>query len=80
MDIQVVAFDTGGTVLDWHGGLVNELMCIDCWQTIRFDRGEFVNTWRRKALQKIIGNIKPRGFKYEVQHGLKIHETPDMGF
>ncbi len=21
-----------------------------------------------------------RGFKYEVQHGLKIHETPDAGF
>ena len=21
-----------------------------------------------------------RGFKYEVQHGLKIHETPDVGF
>jgi hypothetical protein len=21
-----------------------------------------------------------RGFKYEVQHGLKIHETPGVGF
>ncbi len=21
-----------------------------------------------------------RGFKYEVQHGLEIHETPDAGF
>jgi hypothetical protein len=21
-----------------------------------------------------------RGFKYEVQHGLKIHETPDVEF
>ena len=24
--------------------------------------------------------FKKRGFKYEVQHGLKIHETPDAGF
>ena len=24
--------------------------------------------------------LKIRGFKYEVQHGLKIHETPDVGF
>ena len=24
--------------------------------------------------------IVQRGFKYEVQHGLKIHETPDVGF
>ena len=22
MDIKAIAFDTGGTVLDWHGGLV----------------------------------------------------------
>ena len=27
-----------------------------------------------------IRSLKDRGFKYEVQHGLKIHETPDAGF
>ncbi|MFM8246941.1 MAG: HAD-IA family hydrolase [Burkholderiaceae bacterium] len=74
MDIQVVAFDTGGTVLDWHGGLVNELTGIDCWQTIRFDRHEFVNTWRRKALQKIIGNIKPE-FNMDHAHLVSLRET-----
>ncbi len=25
-------------------------------------------------------DLLPRGFKYEVQHGLKIHETPGVGF
>ena len=25
MDIKALAFDTGGTVLDWHGGLVAAL-------------------------------------------------------
>ena len=24
--------------------------------------------------------ISPSGFKYEAQHGLKIHETPGTGF
>lgn len=32
----------------------------------------------RKLLD--IALINKRGFKYEVQHGLKIHETPDVEF
>ena len=32
------------------------------------------------AKNQIISNLKIRGFKYEVQHGLKIHETLDAGF
>ena len=27
-----------------------------------------------------ITNFLYRNFKYEVQHGLKIHETPGVGF
>jgi hypothetical protein len=28
----------------------------------------------------ILCELRKRGFNYEVQHGLKIHETPDVGF
>ena len=74
MDIQVVAFDTGGTVLDWHGGLVNELTGIDCWQTITFDRHEFVNTWRRNTMKGIVGQVSP-AFHMDDVHWNALEET-----
>ena len=74
MDIQVVAFDTGGTVLDWHGGLVNELTGIDCWQTITFDRHEFVNTWRRSTMKGIVGQVSP-AFHMDDVHWNALGET-----
>ena len=32
MRYEAVAFDTGGTVLDWHGSLVDELAAVSAWQ------------------------------------------------
>jgi 2-haloacid dehalogenase len=44
MNIHALAFDTGGTVLDWHGGLVRALADggsrhgIECdWHTMAYD-------------------------------------------
>ena len=59
MNYKVIAFDTGGTVLDWHGSLVAEVMKIELWNGIAFDRHEFVNTWRRQTMKGIVGQIKP---------------------
>ena len=41
------------------------------------------NSDRLRAFKKFISSANVliiRGFKYEVQHGLKIHETPDAEF
>ena len=48
MAYHAITFDTGGTVLDWHGSIVDELAAFAPWQGLAFDRHEFVNEWRRR--------------------------------
>ncbi|MEO7152397.1 MAG: HAD family hydrolase, partial [Burkholderiaceae bacterium] len=59
MRTQAVAFDTGGTVLDWHGSLVDELAAVAAWQGVAFDRHDFVNEWRRRTMKGIVGQVRP---------------------
>jgi hypothetical protein len=52
---------------------------------IFFHKQPFCTGDRCDVKFKILKNYIPfififRGFKYEVQHGLKIHETPGVGF
>ncbi len=35
---------------------------------------------RIKVIEAYQSPDNKRGFKYEVQHGLEIHKTPDAGF
>ncbi|MEY3627955.1 MAG: hypothetical protein RL163_2454 [Pseudomonadota bacterium] len=56
---RAIAFDTGGTVLDWHTSLLNEVRQIQVWGPLAFDRHEFVNTWRRNAMKAIVGQVRP---------------------
>jgi 2-haloacid dehalogenase len=55
-DFRVLAFDTGGTVLDWHGGLVAAL-------AERAGGGHdwhgFVNEYRRRAMRRMLGAVDP---------------------
>ena len=59
MDIRAIAFDTGGTVLDWHGTLVDELTAVTAWQGRALDRHAFANSWRRHTMQGIVGQRQP---------------------
>jgi 2-haloacid dehalogenase len=59
MRYSAIAFDTGGTVLDWHSSLVDELAQIGRWQDSAFDRHEFVNDWRRRTMKGIVGQVRP---------------------
>ena len=54
-----VLFDTGGTVLDWHGSLVDEVGAIAAWQGSGLDAHAFVNDWRRRAMRGIVGQRQP---------------------
>ena len=49
MNYRAIAFDTGGTVLDWHSSMLDEVKQVHAWQALAFDRHEFVNTWRRNT-------------------------------
>ncbi|MEO6363374.1 MAG: HAD-IA family hydrolase [Caldimonas sp.] len=59
MRYDAIAFDTGGTVLDWHGTLVDELARLPAWQGVPFDRHEFANAWRRGTMKGIVGQAQP---------------------
>jgi 2-haloacid dehalogenase len=57
--LKVLAFDTGGTILDWHGGLVAALR--ECGARCGVERPwpEFANEYRRRALGQMVGTVDP---------------------
>ena len=57
--LKVLAFDTGGTILDWHGGLVAALR--ECGARCGVERPwpEFANEYRRRALGRMVGTVDP---------------------
>jgi len=57
--IRVVAFDTGGTILDWHAGLVAALAECGARRGIAHDWRDFANEYRRRALGRMVGAVAP---------------------
>ena len=74
MQLHAIAFDTGGTVLDWHGSLVDELAQVAAWQQLPLDRHAFVNSWRRRTMAGIVGQVQP-GFHMDDVHLRALDET-----
>jgi 2-haloacid dehalogenase len=54
-----VFFDTGGTVLDWHGSLVGELQALRIGEPTGVEPCVFVNEWRRRSMRGIVGQVRP---------------------
>ncbi len=67
MDIKAVFFDTGGTVLDWHGGLVRAFEAAGAAQGLSRDWHALANDWRRRTMQGIVGQQHP-GFHMDDVH------------
>jgi 2-haloacid dehalogenase len=57
--IKALAFDTGGTILDWHGGLVAGLTEYGEHHGVAHDWDEFANEYRRRALRRMLGSLDP---------------------
>lgn len=74
MSHKAIAFDTGGTVLDWHASLFDEVSQISAWQSYQFDRHDFVNTWRRNTMRGIVGQVRP-AFHMDDMHWKALGET-----
>ncbi|MBW6495949.1 MAG: haloacid dehalogenase type II [Burkholderiaceae bacterium] len=74
MDIKALTFDTGGTVLDWHGGLVAELNRIGAIHGQEVDSHRVVNDWRRRAMKAIVGQIRP-SFNMDDVHRQTLEQT-----
>jgi 2-haloacid dehalogenase len=57
--IKVLAFDTGGTILDWHGGITAALAECGGRRGLSRDWHEFANEYRRRSLRRMIGAVAP---------------------
>jgi 2-haloacid dehalogenase len=66
--VKVLAFDTGGTILDWHSGLAAALD--ECGRRRGVKRAwyEFANEYRRRALHRMVGAADP-AFNIDDVHG-----------
>jgi 2-haloacid dehalogenase len=59
LGIKALAFDTGGTILDWHSGLVAALAETGARRGVDRDWHGFANEHRRRSLRRIIGAVDP---------------------
>lgn len=78
MDIRALAFDTGGTVLDWHGGLVAALSQVAAVHAVDRDWHAVANDWRRRAMKGIVGHIAnpaEPGFNMDDVHRRTLDEV-----
>ncbi len=57
--VKVLAFDTGGTILDWHSGLVAALNECGARRGVERRWYEFANEYRRRALRWMVGAVDP---------------------
>ena len=60
MKLKAIAFDTGGTVLDWHGGIARELQALAAqhnWP--QHDWHALTNDWRKRTIKGIVGQQRP---------------------
>ncbi len=74
MELRAVAFDTGGTVLDWHGGLVRDFAPLAERHGLRVDAHALVNDWRRRTMQGIVGQQQP-SFHMDDVHRRVLDDT-----
>jgi len=74
MQIKALAFDTGGTVLDWHSGLTAALAALGAARGVQADWHAVANDWRRRSLKGIVGQVQPP-FHMDDVHRRTLDET-----
>jgi 2-haloacid dehalogenase len=67
MDVRALAFDTGGTVLDWHSGLSRAMAEAGRRRGVEADWAALTNEYRRRSLATIVDRIGPR-FNFDDVH------------
>jgi 2-haloacid dehalogenase len=56
---KALAFDTGGTVLDWHSGVSAALAAVGARRSIDGDWPAVTNEYRRRVLKGMTGQVRP---------------------
>lgn len=76
LDIRAIAFDTGGTVLDWHGGCVAALRQAGQDHGLQADWHALANEWRRRTMKGIVGQVQP-SFHMDDVHRSALNDSLD---
>jgi len=74
MHLRAIAFDTGGTVLDWHAGVLRRFTSIVGPQASEVDAHAFANDWRRRTMAAIVGQDRP-DFNMDDVHRRTLDES-----
>ncbi len=73
MNIKALAFDTGGTILDWHSGVCAAFERIGKRHNRTLDWHAVTNDYRRLAMKGIVGQVQP-AFNMDDVHRTALDE------
>ena len=59
MTIKALTFDTGGTILDWHGGISRAFAAAGAKRGLKADWAEITNEYRRRSLKGMVNQERP---------------------
>ncbi len=74
--VKALAFDTGGTVLDWHSGIRAALAEAGARHGVERDWAGMTNTYRSRALRCMTSQVNP-GFNIDDVHRTVLDELAD---
>lgn len=74
MTLKALAFDTGGTILDWHGGISRAFAAAGSRRGVVADWPAITNEYRRRSLRKMIGQVNP-AFDFDDVHRETLEEV-----
>lgn len=75
--IKALTFDTGGTILDWHSGLVAALQALGRAHGLERDWHALANEMRKRSLGKVVnlGEHAPPAINFDDAHRIALDET-----
>ncbi|MEO8132564.1 MAG: haloacid dehalogenase type II [Betaproteobacteria bacterium] len=73
-NIKALTFDTGGTILDWHGGISRAFAAAGERRDLKADWHEVTNEYRRRSLKAIVGLVHP-DFNFDDVHRRVLDEV-----
>jgi len=74
MAIKALTLDTGGTILDWHGGISRAFAAAGARRGLQSDWHELTNEYRRRSLKGMVGQVRP-GFNFDDVHRRVLDEV-----
>ena len=76
-DIEALTVDTGGTILDWHGGFSTALAEAGANHGIVKDWAALANDLRRRSLKRMLklGEHAPPAYNFDDAHRAALDEV-----